>query len=106
MSSLPGCSCAADEKHSADLRKATSPATTNLKQDHSGYMQERSGRNHKIQLVALPILLLPINCVSGSRDHLDGIQCKVSAIGVIYIQYNSDSSLILIQYVRNVQDLN
>ena len=83
MSPLPGRPCSADEKHSADLRRATSPATTNLKHDHSGHMQERSGRNHKIQLVALPILLLPTHCVSGSRGHLGGIQCKVSPIGVV-----------------------
>ena len=80
MSSLPGCSCAAvDEKHSADLRRATSATTTNLKHDHSGHVQERSGRNHKIQLVALPILLLPTHCVSGSRNHLGDTYCKVSA---------------------------
>ena len=71
MSSLPGCSCAADdEKHRADLRRATSAATTNFKHDHSGHMQESSGRNHRIQLAALPTVLFPTHCVSGSRDHL------------------------------------
>jgi len=48
-------------------------------------MQETSGGNHRIELAALPIVLLPTSCVSDSRGHVGSIQYKVSAISVISI---------------------